>query len=112
MMNRAHGILTLNNILSQGAETRSSIAKHLNIHPSQVSRIAAGQFVRLEGHALRVCKFAQIVAEKDQIKRNVLPERVIRLQALLSDLLLKYPEVADGLELLMESLANQKKAKS
>jgi transcriptional regulator with XRE-family HTH domain len=108
-MDREHGIRILNNLLQRGMETRSSIAKRLGVHPSQVSRIAAGQFVRLEGHALRVCKLAQSMTEKDQILHNVLPDRIIRLQALLSDLLSKYPEVADGLELLMRSLAEQRK---
>lgn len=107
-MDRADGIKILNNLLSQGQETRSSIARSLNIHPSQVSRIAAGQFARLDGHALRVCKFAQTLTEMEQIKHNVLPDRVIRLKVLLSDLLTKYPEVADGLELLLVSLTNQK----
>lgn len=38
---------------------RSTIARELSIDPSQVSRIAAGRFAKLEGHALRVCKYAQ-----------------------------------------------------
>ncbi|WP_407352154.1 hypothetical protein [Luteimonas sp. R10] len=38
---------------------RSTIARALGIDPSQVSRIAAGRFVKLDGHALKVCKYAQ-----------------------------------------------------
>ncbi len=103
-MDRAYAIQLLNNLLENGQETRSSIARKLDIHPSQVSRIAAGNFIRLEGHALKVCKFAQSAAASDKLPRNVLSERARRLQALLFDLLEQHPEVADGLELLMESL--------
>lgn len=105
-MDRVHGIRALNTFLSQGG-TRSFIAKRLGIHPSQVSRIASGQFVRLEGHALRVCKFAHSMTEKEQIKRDISPDRLVRLQTLLFDLLTKCPQAADGLEILMRSLADQ-----
>lgn len=37
----------------------SSIGRAVEVDPSQVSRIASGAFVRLDGHALKVCKYAQ-----------------------------------------------------
>lgn len=42
---------------------RSSIGRVLEIDASQVSRIAAGRFAKLDGHALRVCKYAQTLVQ-------------------------------------------------
>lgn len=58
-MERQYGIAVLRAVLDSDTATRMSISVSLGIHPSQVSRIAAGKFKKMEGHALRVCKFAQ-----------------------------------------------------
>lgn len=51
---------------------RSTIARELKIDASQVSRIAAGRFAKLEGNALKVCRYAQhLVQEQEtQIKAS------------------------------------------
>lgn len=103
-MDRTSAIQTLNELLKTGRETRSSIARKLKIHPSQVSRIASGKFVRLDGRALKVCKFAQS-AIGAEVHRNQTPaNQLSRIQSLLIELLEERPDVADALELLMESL--------
>ena len=64
----------------------SSIARDLGIDPSQVSRIAAGRFVKLEGHALRVCKYAQNLvqgskAQSDEAVFSDMEQKLARLSA-------------------------------
>ena len=109
-MDRTSAIQTLNDLLETGRETRSSIARKLSIHPSQVSRIASGNFIRLDGHALKVCKFAQSETEADRLRKEEIPDQFCRLQSLLIALLEQHPEVADGLEMLMESLIAPRQA--
>lgn len=58
-MDKVTGISVLKQALALPEVSRSSIGRALGIDASQVSRIAAGRFVKLDGHALRVCKFAQ-----------------------------------------------------
>lgn len=58
-MDKVTGISLLRQALALPQVSRSSIGRALGIDASQVSRIAAGRFVKLEGHALRVCKYAQ-----------------------------------------------------
>jgi hypothetical protein len=43
---------------------RSKIARELKIDASQVSRIAAGRFAKLEGNALKVCRYAQHLVQE------------------------------------------------
>lgn len=103
-MDRTSAIQILNELLETGRETRSSIARKLNIHPSQVSRIASGKFIRLEGHALKVCKLAQSTIEVERHKNQNPANQLSRMQSLLIELLEERPEVANTLEMLMESL--------
>lgn len=103
-MDRTSAIQILNELLETGRETRSSIARKLNIHPSQVSRIASGEFIRLDGHALKVCKFAQSVIEVERHQNQSPANQLSRMQSLLIELLEERPEVANTLEMLMESL--------
>lgn len=58
-MDKVTGISVLKQALALPEVSRSSIGRALGIDASQVSRIAAGRFVKLDGHALRVCKYAQ-----------------------------------------------------
>lgn len=58
-MDKVTGISVLRQALALPEVSRSSVGRALGIDASQVSRIAAGRFVKLEGHALRVCKYAQ-----------------------------------------------------
>ncbi|MDO5506323.1 MAG: hypothetical protein Q4F49_08575 [Pseudoxanthomonas suwonensis] len=43
----------------------SSIGRAVDVDPSHVSRIAAGGFVKLDGHALKVCKYAQVLVQAE-----------------------------------------------
>lgn len=106
-MEKANAVKILNDLLKSRAVTRSSIAKRLGIHPSQVSRIASGQFIRLDGHALKVCKFAQSIASAEMLRRNMPTDRTTKLQNLLAQLLEQDPDAADGLELVLNSLVRQ-----
>lgn len=56
----------LRSALALKGVNRSVIGRKLNIHPSHVSRIAAGQFVKLEGNAADVCKYAQSLVQQHQ----------------------------------------------
>ncbi|WP_414486541.1 hypothetical protein [Stenotrophomonas maltophilia] len=62
-MDKVTGISMLKQALARPEVSRSSIGRALGIDASQVSRIAAGHFVKLDGHALRVCKYAQQILE-------------------------------------------------
>ncbi|WP_448121892.1 hypothetical protein [Xanthomonas arboricola] len=50
---------------------RSSIARALKIDASQVSRIAAGRFAKLDGNALKVCKYAQLLVHGKKMHSGV-----------------------------------------
>lgn len=56
----------LRSALALKGVNRSTIGRKLNIHPSHVSRIAAGQFAKLEGNAAKVCKYAQSLVQQNQ----------------------------------------------
>ena len=58
-MDRILALDMLRQAMALPGVNRSTIARELGIDASQVSRIAAGRFAKLEGHALRVCKYAQ-----------------------------------------------------
>jgi len=58
-MDRILALDALRQAMSLPGINLSTIARDLEIDPSQVSRIAAGRFAKLEGHALKVCKYAQ-----------------------------------------------------
>lgn len=62
-MNRKLAMEVLRKALELPGINRSSIGRALEIDASQVSRIAAGRFSKLEGHALKVCKYAQVLAQ-------------------------------------------------
>ncbi len=81
----------------------------LGIHPSQVSRICAGQFQRMTGNAFRVCKFAY------QVEAKVLAGRARRglandLEGKLAQLLLVSPEAALAVGGLVDALLNVPRA--
>lgn len=58
-MDRESSLLLLRRLLDSRLLTQTSIGNALGIHPSQVSRICAGHFRRLDGNARRVCNYAQ-----------------------------------------------------
>lgn len=62
-MNRELAMEFLHKAMELPGINRSSIGRALEIDASQVSRIAAGRFAKLDGHALRVCKYAQTLVQ-------------------------------------------------
>ena len=70
---------------------------------SQVSRICAGDFKRLDGNALRVCKYAQQVAARTQTGRGA--GRVAgELEGKLTQLLVASPDAALAVGALIDAL--------
>jgi len=89
--------------LSARVITQTAIGEALDIHPSQVSRICAGDFKRLDGNALRVCKYAQQVAARTQAGRG--PGRVAgELEGKLTQLLVASPDAALAVGALIDAL--------
>jgi hypothetical protein len=83
----------------------SSIGRAVNVDPSQVSRIAAGGFVKLDGHALRVCKYAQqLVQAHSSSSIGIAHSDLARKLAILSN---ANPEAARALSDLINALADQ-----
>lgn len=101
-MNKASAVQTLNAVI-EGGVTRTAIAKRLRVHPSQVSRIASGNFKRLDGHALRVCKYAQTLAINAE-RVPGLPSPAEELEAKLIRLMQVNPEAAVALSEMLDAL--------
>lgn len=100
-MDKVTGIHVLKQALALPGVSRSSIGKALGIHASQVSRIADGRFVKLEGHALRVCKYARglvsVPATRELNGQPTLESKMARLVA-------ANPNAAKALSDLIEAL--------
>lgn len=103
-MDRTTALAALNSVLADRLATRSSIARENGVHPSQVSRIAAGSFKRLDGHALRVCKYAQQVLLRH---RSGLDGQVEVLGRKMLELISTQPEVATALNVMLDAMLNQ-----
>jgi len=100
-MDKVTGIGVLKQALALPGVSRSSIGKALGIHASQVSRIAAGRFVKLEGHALRVCKYAHgLMAAPSARETNAVPA----LESKMARLVAANPSAARALSDLIEAL--------
>ncbi len=80
--------------------SRSKLGRDLGIDPSQVSRIAAGHFVKLEGHALKLCKYAQVLI----LSRKATQVGAATLDTKLAQLLAVNPEAAKALSELIDAL--------
>lgn len=105
-MNREIALRTLNEVIASSLATQSSIGLALDIHPSQVSRIAAGAFKKLDGHAYRVCKYAQTVALRAQA--DAADTRVpASLEEKLSRIVASQPQVAAALSCLLDAMLIQ-----
>ncbi|MDA8246779.1 helix-turn-helix domain-containing protein [Acidithiobacillus sp.] len=103
IMNKKDCLAVLRETLDSQGITRSEIARALSIHPSQVSRIAAGKFARMDGHALRICKFAQVRADLARVQ-NLHPDLTTELQEMAAKLVTRRPEAAKALTNLLTSL--------
>lgn len=106
-MDKNSAVRALNAVISSGV-TRTAIGRRLNIHPSQVSRIAAGDFKRLDGHALRVCKFAHSISIKMRAPPG-LPSPAAELEAKLTRLMHLNPEAAEALSEMLDALVDAEK---
>lgn len=107
-MNKNSAVRILNAVIASGV-TRSAIAKRLDVHPSQVSRIAAGAFKRLDGHALRVCKYAQLLASRADSPKG-LPTAAAELESKLSRLMLLNPGAAEALSEMLDALIDDERS--
>ncbi|MER2050372.1 MAG: hypothetical protein ABS932_02515 [Stenotrophomonas sp.] len=103
-MDKVTGIKVLRQALTMQGISRSSIGRDLGIDASQVSRIAAGRFVKLDGHALRVCKYAQALVTGAGATD---PQRASSLEARIADLVAFNPVAAKALAELVEALMGQ-----
>ena len=102
-MNRDRYLQLIARLLSARVITQTAIGEALDIHPSQVSRICAGDFKRLDGNALRVCKYAQQVAARTQTGRGA--GRVAgELEGKLTQLLVASPDAALAVGALIDAL--------
>jgi predicted XRE-type DNA-binding protein len=102
-MDKESSLSLLQRLLASRALTQTAIGKALGIHPSQVSRICAGQFQRMTGNALRVCKYA------NQVEAKLLAARarsgvVNDLEGKLAQLLMVSPEAALAVGGLIDAL--------
>lgn len=95
-MDKSTGLKYLREILDQGLENRSSIANKLGMHPSQVSRIVNGNFSRMSGNALEVCKFARMLSAK-YAANNSNSNLLCRLEEGIARLVQLSPEAAEAL---------------
>lgn len=103
-MDKASAVRALNSVI-EGGVTRTAIAKRLSVHPSQVSRIASGDFKRLDGHALRVCKYAQTLTACDEVVPG-LPSAAKELETKLARLAQVNPEAAAALSEMLDALVD------
>lgn len=101
-MNKESAIRALNVVISSGV-TRTALGIKLNVHPSQVSRIAKGDFKRLDGHALRVCKYAKLLAATRAPSVGPLGAAA-ELEAKLARLMQINPEAAEALSEMLDAL--------
>ena len=75
------------------------------MHPSQVSRIAAGQFRKLDGHALRVCKFAQnLIAAQAMTGSATEAQQAEALREKILELVSAQPDVAVALATMLDAM--------
>lgn len=102
-MDRKTGLSILQNVIDSGLVSKSVMARELGVHPSQVSRIAAGKFRRMEGHALKACKFALLLQSKEQAHAER-PKLVTDLDSKVAQLIAISPHAAEALSNMLGAL--------
>lgn len=105
-MDRDTGLQVLRSVLDDGMATRQSIAKRLGMHPSQVSRIAAGKFIRMDGHALKVCKLALLLHHKKLSCKRMEPIEA-DLNVKVAQIVSINPSAANALSAMLGALIDQ-----
>jgi hypothetical protein len=103
-MDRATGLAALNTVIAERLASRSVIARNNGVHPSQISRIAAGHFKRLDGHALKVCKYAQKLLVRHRMGGDAQVEVLGRK---MMELVSTQPEVATALNVMLDAMLSQ-----
>ncbi len=105
-MDKEAGLKILRETLQSRGVSRSYIAESLRIHPSQVSRIAAGHFKKMEGNALRVCKFAltmQTHTNEDSLTDSI----TFELNQKVAQIVSINPEAARALTNMLSAIIDQ-----
>lgn len=105
-MDKESGLLALRTVISSEIASRSSIAKELGIDPSQVSRIAAGKFRRMSGHALDVCKFA-LALQAAEHARTSQPSLIANIDRKVAKLTALSPNAAIALDTMLSALIEE-----
>lgn len=105
-MDKENGVSVLKEVIMSGHYSMSRIGRELGIDPSQVSRIAAGDFVKMTGHALNVCKFAYKIKLSTQMSETR-PALVNELNELTNLLVQKNPQAADALVKMLQTMINE-----
>ena len=103
-MNRELALEFLHKAIGLPGINRSSLARALDIDPSQVSRIAAGHFAKLDGHALRVCKYAQSLVQG--AGKSTGRKSFSGIELKLAELSSINPGAAQAMSELIDALAN------
>lgn len=103
-MNRELALGFLHKAMGLPGINRSSIGRALDIDPSQVSRIAAGHFAKLDGHALRVCKYAQSLVQGAGESTDI--NSFSDIERKLAQLSSINPGAAQAMSELIDALAN------
>lgn len=100
-MDKATALDALNRALCLSGVNRSVIARAVGVDPSQVSRIASGKFAKLDGHALRVCKYASTLLHHEVVSGSAseLEAKLLRIASI-------NPEAADAVATLIDALAD------
>lgn len=99
-MDKATASEVLTRALALPGINRSVIGRAVGVDPSQVSRIAAGKFAKLDGHALKVCKYACRLLHHAEVQAAG-----SELERKLAKLASANPHVADAVAKLIDALA-------
>lgn len=105
-MERESALRALRSAIHSGLASKADIARELQIHPSQVSRIVAGKFRRMDGHALRVCKFA-ISLQATQTPHRGSSRLAFGLEEKIAQIVSINPAAAEALSAMLEAFIEQ-----
>lgn len=105
-MEKAYGMAVLRTVLDSNTATMKSISADLGVHPSHVSRIAAGRFKKMDGHALRVCKFA-LSLQLEQVTNKPTSMLTTELCAKVTQIASINPDAAKALSAMLGALIEQ-----
>lgn len=105
-MERDAALRALRSAIQLGLTSKANIAKELEIHPSQVSRIVAGKFRRMDGNALLVCKFA-IFLQTKRVPQGVSSRLAFELEEKVTQIVSINPVAAEALLAMLEAFIEQ-----